>query len=56
MNTRHYLIIAGIVIGISILGVYQYFMYQCGTLPIFMETPYTATIWNCLEIMENSKN
>ena len=47
------LIIAGIVIVATGFGVYQYLMYDCGTLPIFSETPYNPTIGKCLEIWQN---
>ncbi len=27
-------------------------MHQCGTLPVFMETPRNLNLWSCLEIWE----
>ena len=56
MKTKFKTIIAGVVIAASILGAYQYFIYECGTLPVFMETPSSPTLWKCLEIWENQKD
>ena len=36
-----------------VFGAHQYLMYQCGMLPVFMETPRNPNLWNCLEIWEN---
>jgi hypothetical protein len=53
MKTRYKIIIVGIVLTTIIFGTHQYLMYQCGTLPIFMQTPRSPNLWNCLEIWEN---
>ena len=53
MKTRTKVIIIGIVLTTTIFGIQQSLLYQCGTLPIFMETPRTPNLWNCLEIWEN---
>ncbi len=55
MKTRYKIIIVGIALTSIVFGTYQSLMYQCGTLPIFMETPKTPNLWNCLEIWENRK-
>ena len=52
MKTR-LLIILGIVLTSIVFGTYQSLMYSCGTLPVFMETPYSPTLWKCLDIWEN---
>ena len=49
----HHIVISGIIIAIAGFGTYQYLMYDCSTLPVFSETPYTPSIWKCLEIWEN---
>ena len=51
MKTR-LLIIVGIIAVILIIGTHQSLLYQCGTLPIYMETPRNPNLWNCLEIWE----
>ena len=53
MKTRHKIIIVGIVLATMVFGTHQYLMYQCGTLPVFMQTPRSPNLWNCLEIWEN---
>ncbi|MGY5147907.1 MAG: hypothetical protein ACW9W4_07910 [Candidatus Nitrosopumilus sp. bin_7KS] len=52
MKTRYKIIIIGIVLATTIFGTYQSLMYQCGTLPIYMETPKNPNLWHCLEIWE----
>lgn len=53
MKTRLLIIIIGIVLTSTVFCTHQYLMYECGKLPVFMETPYTPTLWKCLEIWEN---
>lgn len=53
MKTKLKFIIIGIVLTSIVFGTYQSLMYQCGTLPVFMETPRNPNLWNCLEIWEN---
>jgi len=53
MKNRHKIIIVGIVLATIVFGTHQYLMYQCGTLPVFMQTPRSPNLWNCLEIWEN---
>ena len=31
-------------------------MYQCGTLPVFVETPRNPNLWSCLQIWELSED
>ena len=50
MKTRLKIIIVGIILASISFGTYQYIMYQCGTLPIYMETPRNPSLWHCLEI------
>jgi hypothetical protein len=52
MKTRYKIIIVGIVLTTIVFGTHQSLMHQCGTLPVFMETPRNPNLWNCLEIWE----
>ena len=52
MKTR-LLIIVGIVLVTIVFGTHAYLMAQCGTLPVFMETPRKPNLWSCLQIWEN---
>jgi len=54
MKTRIKIIIVGIVLTTIVFGTHQSLMYQCGTLPIFMQTPRSPNLWNCLEIWSES--
>ena len=56
IKTRYKIIIIGIVLASIVFGTHQYLMYQCGTLPVFMETPRSPNLWNCLEILENQSD
>ena len=31
-------------------------MYQCGTMPVFMETPRSPILWKCLDIWKNQSD
>ena len=53
MKNKYKIILVGIILSIISFGVSQYVMYECTTMPIFMETPYNPTLWKCLEIWEN---
>ena len=46
------LIIGGIVAASLIFGTYQYIMYQCGTLLVYVETPRQPNLWTCLQIWD----
>lgn len=52
MKTR-FLIIIGIVMASIVFGTYQSLMYNCGTMPVFMETPNKPTLWKCLDIWKH---
>ncbi len=56
MKTRFKIVILAIIIATIIIGSYQYLMFQCGTLAVFMETPRTPNFWKCLEIWQNTSN
>ena len=55
MKTNFKVIIIVIVLSSIPFGAYQYFMYDCGTLPVFMHTPSTPTIWKCMEIWKHQE-
>ena len=50
------LIIGGMVTASLIFGTYQYIMYQCETLPVYVETPRNPNLWTCLQIWELSED
>lgn len=52
MKTRK-LILIGIIVPSIIFGTYQSIMYQCETLPVFVETPRNPNLWKCLGIWEH---
>ena len=53
MKTNFKVMIIVIVLASIPFGAYQYFMYECETLPVFMHTPSTPTIWKCMEIWKH---
>lgn len=53
MKTKILLVI-GLVAASVVFGTYQLLMYQCSTLPIFVETPYQPDLWKCLKIWEHA--
>jgi len=56
MKTRYKIIIVGIVLPTIVFGTHTSLMAQCGTLPVFMETPRMPNLWSCLEIWENQSD
>ena len=45
-----------VIVAVSIpFGAYQYVMYECGKLSVFMHTPSTPTIWKCIEIWKHQE-
>ena len=55
MKTR-LLIIIGIILTSIIFGTYQSIMYQCGTMPVFVETPRNPTLWKCLDMWKHQSS
>ena len=53
MKTRYKIIIVVIILTAIVFASYQYLMYGCGTMPVFMETPRMPNLWSCLEIWEH---
>ncbi|MEX0863179.1 hypothetical protein [Nitrosopumilus sp.] len=56
MKTRTLILIVGIILTSIIFGTYQSILYQCGTMPVFMETPRSPTLWKCLDIWKHQSN
>ena len=52
MKTR-LLIVVGIILTTFVFGSYQYVMYECGTLPVFTQTPKMPDLGYCLQIWGN---